>query len=89
MWLLFLGVLCSKILCASDLSFKELKELPEAISGIASPNKVYRITHAALLETNNPNLSALYTPGNIIHDDALLIVRYQVVYSVTENFSTG
>lgn len=31
---------------------------------------------------------AIYTPGNIIHDDAMLIGKYQVIYSVTENFST-
>ena len=37
---------------------------------------------------NIPFGKAIYTPGNIIHDDALLIGKYQVVYSVTENFST-
>jgi|HubBroStandDraft_4_1064222.scaffolds.fasta_scaffold68854_2 hypothetical protein len=53
------------------------------ILGKKAENNSYHLSAFSI-----PFGAAIYTPGNVIHDDALLVGSYQVVYSVTENFST-
>ena len=76
--------------------YLEYHDTPHYHAPLNSDNKGYIIlgkmndykTKIRLSAFLIPYYKGLYTPGNIIHNDANLIGRWLVVYSKTENYST-